>query len=57
MVGTSSEEPSAEIVEEIREAFSQLSPDEAKTYYTVEPGDDGDFYFSWPMYAVKARRL
>ncbi len=48
---------SAEIVEEIREAFSQLSPDEAKTYYTVEPGDDGDFYFSWPMYAVKARRL
>ena len=48
---------SAEIVEEIREAFSQLSPDEAKTYYTVEPGDDGDFYFSWPMYAVKARRI
>lgn len=45
-----------EIVKEIRDAFSQLSQDEAKEYYTVEPGDEGDFFFSWPMYAVKARR-
>ena len=44
-----------EVVQEIRDAFAQLSPDEAKQYYTVQPVDD-DFYFSWPMYAVKARR-
>ena len=44
-----------EVVKEIREAFAQLSPDDAKKHYTVEPADD-DFYFSWPMYAVKARR-
>ena len=44
-----------EVVQEIRDAFAQLSPDDAKKYYTVEPADD-DFYFSWPMYAVKARR-
>ena len=45
-----------EIVQEIHDAFSQLSPDEAKEYYTVHPAGD-DFYFSWPMYAVKARRV
>lgn len=45
-----------EVVQEIRDAFSQLSPDEAKEHYTVEPAGD-DFYFSWPMYAVKARRV
>ena len=45
-----------EIVQEIRDAFAQLSPEEAKRHYTVEPADD-DFYFSWPMYAVKARRV
>ncbi len=44
-----------EVVQEIRDAFAQLTPDEAKKYYTVEPAGD-DFYFSWPMYAVKARR-
>ena len=44
-----------EVVQEIRDAFAQLSPEEAKKYYTVEPADD-DFLFSWPMYAVKARR-
>jgi SAM-dependent methyltransferase len=44
-----------EIVQEIRDAFAKLSPDEAKEYYTVRPAGD-DFYFSWPMYAVKARR-
>lgn len=43
------------VVQEIREAFAQLSPDDAKEHYTVEPAGD-DFYFSWPMYAVKARR-
>ena len=43
------------VVQEIREAFAQLSPDDAKAHYTVEPAGD-DFYFSWPMYAVKARR-
>ena len=45
-----------EVVQEIRDAFGQLSPDEAKTHYTVQPAGD-DFYFSWPMYAVKARRV
>ena len=44
-----------EVVQEIREGFANLSPDEAKEHYTVDPAGD-DFYFSWPMYAVKARR-
>ena len=44
-----------EVVEEIRDAFAQLSPEDAKQHYTVHPSGD-DFYFSWPMYAVKARR-
>ncbi len=44
-----------EVVQEIRNAFAQLSPDEARDHYTVKPAGD-DFYFSWPMYAVKARR-
>ena len=44
-----------ELVQEIRDAFAQLSPDDAREHYTVEPAGD-DFYFSWPMYAVKARR-
>lgn len=44
-----------EVVQEIRDAFAQLPPDEARTHYTVRPSGD-DFYFSWPMYAVKARR-
>ncbi len=44
-----------EVVKKIRDAFAQLSPDDAKKHYTVEPVDD-DFYFSWPMYAVKAKR-
>ncbi len=44
-----------EVVQEIRDAFSDLSPDDAKTHYTVEHADN-DFYFSWPMYAVKAKR-
>ena len=44
-----------EVVREIRDAFAQLSPEEAKKYYTVEPSGN-DFYFSWPMYAVKAKR-
>lgn len=44
-----------EVVQEIRNAFAQLSPDEAREHYTVKPAGD-DFYFSWPMYAVKARR-
>lgn len=48
------ENPS-EVVQEIREAFANLSPDEAREHYTVQPSGD-DFYFSWPMYAVKARR-
>ena len=43
-----------EVVQEIRDAFANLSPDEAKEHYTVHPAGD-DFYFSWPMYAVKAR--
>lgn len=43
------------VVKEIRDAFAQLSPDEAKEHYTVRPAGE-DFYFSWPMYAVKARR-
>jgi SAM-dependent methyltransferase len=50
------EQNSPEIVQEIRDAFARLSPEEAKKHYTVEPADD-DFYFSWPMYAVKARRV
>ena len=45
-----------ELVQEIRDAFAQLPPDEAREHYTVEPAGD-DFYFSWPMYAVKARRV
>ncbi len=44
-----------ELVNEIRRAFAQLSPDEAREHYTVQLEGD-DFYFSWPMYAVKARR-
>lgn len=44
-----------EVVREIREAFERLTPFEAKLHYTVESADD-DFYFSWPMYAVKARK-
>ena len=44
-----------ELVQEIRDAFAQLSPEEATEHYTVHPAGD-DFYFSWPMYAVKARR-
>ena len=44
-----------EVVQEIRDAFAQLSPEEAREYYTVCPEGD-DFYFSWPMYIVKARR-
>lgn len=43
------------VVREVRDAFAQLSPDEAKEHYTVRPAGE-DFYFSWPMYAVKARR-
>ena len=49
------EKTSPKVVQEIRDAFAQLSPEEAKKYYTVDPSGD-DFYFSWPMYAVKARR-
>ena len=45
-----------EVVQEIRDAFAQLPPDEAQAHYTVKPAGD-DFYFSWPMYAVKARRV
>ena len=45
-----------ELVQEIRDAFAQLSADEAQKHYTVKPAGD-DFYFSWPMYAVKARRV
>ncbi len=45
----------SEVVKEIRDAFALLSPEEAKKHYTVEPAGD-DFYFSWPMYAVKARK-
>lgn len=45
-----------DVVQEIRDAFAQLSPDEARKHYTVRPTDD-NFYFSWPMYAVKARRV
>ena len=41
-----------ELVQEIRDAFAQLSRDEAREHYTVRPEGD-DFYFSWPMYAVK----
>lgn len=44
-----------EVVQQIREAFAQLSSKEAKKHYTIVPDGD-DFYFSWPMYAVKARR-
>ena len=44
-----------EIVQEIRDAFAMLSPDDAREHYTFEHTDD-DFYFSWPMYAVRARR-
>ena len=44
-----------EVVQKIRDAFAQLSPNEAKKYYTVEVVGD-DFHFSWPMYAVKAKR-
>ena len=44
-----------EVVQEIRDAFAKLSPDAAKEHYTVHPAGD-DFYFSWPMYAVKARK-
>ena len=44
-----------EVVQEIRDAFAQLSSDDAKEHYTVESAGD-DFHFSWPMYAVKARR-
>lgn len=44
-----------EVVKEIRDAFALLSPNDAKKHYTVEPAGD-DFFFSWPMYAVKARR-
>ena len=44
-----------EVVKEIRDAFALLSPEDAKKHYTVEPAGD-DFYFSWPMYAVKARK-
>lgn len=50
------EEKPPELVQEIRDAFAQLSPEEAREHYTVHPIGD-DFYFSWPMYAVKARRL
>ena len=49
------EENPPELVQEIRDAFAKLSPNEAKEHYTVQPAGD-DFYFSWPMYAVKARR-
>ena len=45
-----------EVVQEIRDAFAQLSPEDAKQHYTVRPAGE-DFYFSWPMYAVKARRV
>ena len=44
-----------EVVQKVRDAFAKLSPDEAKEHYTIQPAGD-DFYFSWPMYAVKARR-
>lgn len=44
-----------EVVQEVRDAFAQLSPDDAQKHYTVRPAGD-DFYFSWPMYTVKARR-
>lgn len=44
-----------EVVQKIREAFAKLSPEDAKQHYTYKPDGD-DFYFSWPMYGVKARR-
>lgn len=49
------EENPPEVVQQVRDAFAQLSPDEAREHYTVCPAGD-DFYFSWPMYIVKARR-
>ena len=49
------EEQPPGVVQQIRDAFAQLSPDEAREHYTVQPEGD-DFYFSWPMYIVKARR-
>ena len=45
-----------EVIQEIRDAFAQLSPEDSEQHYTVHPSGD-DFYFSWPMYAVKARRV
>ena len=49
------EKNSPEVVQEIRDAFANLSSEEAKEHYTVHPAGN-DFYFSWPMYAVKARK-
>ena len=43
-----------DVVKEIRKAFAELSPNDAEKHYTYEPSGE-DFYFSWPMYAVKAR--
>ncbi len=50
------EKNSPELVKEIREAFTELSLEEASAHYTVQT-EGNDFYFSWPMYAVKARRV
>ena len=45
----------SEVVQEIRDAFSELSLDDAERHYQVKSAGD-DFYFSWPMYAVNAKR-
>ena len=44
-----------EVVRQIRSAFEELSTSESEIYDIRRDGDE--FYFAWPMYSVKARKL
>ena len=45
-------ENSPELIEQLRVAFDQLSPEDEAIYRVRR--DDEDLYFAWPMYSVKA---
>ena len=45
-------ENSPELIEQLRVAFDELSPEEVAIYRVRRDGED--LYFAWPMYSVKA---
>jgi ubiquinone/menaquinone biosynthesis C-methylase UbiE len=45
---------SPELVKQIRVAFDELTPEEERCFAIRR--DEGELYFAWPMYSVKARK-